>query len=311
MERRGSRPLSAGEAPNREPVVHPLPHIEGLIAGTYEIRVLDMDRRYLVIQPGGIDPATVPTIIDLHGSGLSPEEHVAVTDARSFAALGAVMVIPQAGIPFRLLAEWPAGWAWNVPGSPLPGESAARDEPNDMAFIDALTSRLIEQHGVVPRRIHLRGFPGGARLSSHLMAAMANRLASVCCVSGVRFFPSSGELSPLLAMHGRLDALNPYEGGNGPRWTESVESAVYQWALASGCVPTPQYRSIADEVCETRYADSTGFAAVRLITIADAAHSWPGTSQSDHIAQFGAPGSFSASQAHWDFTARLIREDSA
>jgi hypothetical protein len=133
MERRGSRPLSAGEAPNREPVVHPLPHIEGLIAGTYEIRVLDMDRRYMVIQPGGIDPATVPTIIDLHGSGLSPEEHVAVTDARSFAALGAVMVIPQAGIPFRLLAEWPAGWAWNVPGSPLPGESAARDEPNDMA----------------------------------------------------------------------------------------------------------------------------------------------------------------------------------
>jgi hypothetical protein len=136
-----SGPWNAADRGRYRPARHPiasrwcirLPHIEGLIAGIYEIRVLDMDRRYMVIQPGGIDPATVPTIIDLHGSGLSPEEHVAVTDARSFAALGAVMVIPQAGIPFRLLAEWPAGWAWNVPGSPLPGESAARDEPNDMA----------------------------------------------------------------------------------------------------------------------------------------------------------------------------------
>jgi len=128
----------------RWPEVHPPPRIESVTAGTYEIPVLGVNRRYLVIQPDGIEPATVPTIIDLHGSGLSPEEHVAVTDAQSFAALGAVIVVPQAGIPFRLLADWPEGWAWNVPGSPLPCESAARDEPDDMAFIDALITRLIE-----------------------------------------------------------------------------------------------------------------------------------------------------------------------
>jgi hypothetical protein len=40
---------------------------------------------------------------------------------------------------------------------------------------------------------------------------------------------------------------------------------------------------------------------VRLITVADVAHSWPGTAHVDHIAQFGASGSFNASQAHWDF----------
>ena len=276
-------------------------HAEGVTAGTYEIPVLGSVRRYLVIRPRGIDPTTVPTIIDLHGSGSWPEEHVAVTAARSFAAAGAVMVVPQAGIPFRLLAEWPAGWAWNVPGSPLPGESIARDEPDDMAFMDALTTRLIEQHGVDPRRIHLRGFSGGARLSSHLIAAMANRLTSVCCVGGMRFVPPLGEVPPLLAIHGGLDALNPYEGGSGPRWSESVESVVYQWAVASGCGPTPQYRNLSDDVREARYINTGGFAAVRLITVADAAHSWPGTAHRDHIAQFGAPGSFNASQAHWDF----------
>jgi polyhydroxybutyrate depolymerase len=277
-------------------------HTDGVASGAYEIEVLGSVRRYVVFRPRGIDPATVPTIIDLHGSGSWPNEHVAVTAARAFAAVGAVVVVPQAGIPFRLLEERPAGWAWNVPGSPLPGESAARDEPDDMAFIEALIARLIGQHGADLRRIHVRGFSGGARLASHLMASMMTRLASVCCVSGVRFVePSPSQLPPLLAIHGGLDALNPYAGGSGPRWSESVESVVYRWAGASRCEPMPKGRTVSEQVREVRYTDTTGFAAVRLITVGDAAHSWPGTLHREHIEQFGAPGSFNASQAHWDF----------
>jgi polyhydroxybutyrate depolymerase len=165
----------------------------------------------------------------------------------------------------------------------------------------ALTTRLVEQHGIDPRRIHLRGYSGGARLASHLTVAMADRLSSACCVGGIRFVPSSGALPPLLAIHGGLDTFNPYDGGSGPRWSESVESVVYQWAVASGCGPTPHYLTLSDDVRETRYIDTGAFAAVRLITVTKAAHSWPGTSHADHIAQFGTPGSLSASQAHWDF----------
>jgi pimeloyl-ACP methyl ester carboxylesterase len=66
----------------------------------------------------------------------------------------------------------------------------------------ALTTRLVEQHGIDPRRIHLRGYSGGARLASHLTVAMADRLSSACCVGGIRFVPSSGALPPLLAIHG-------------------------------------------------------------------------------------------------------------
>jgi polyhydroxybutyrate depolymerase len=275
---------------------------ERVTSTTYECQVQGRVRRYLVIRLRGIDSATVPTIIDLHGSGSWPEEQVAVSAARSHAADGAVVVVPQAGIAFRLLAGWPAGWAWNVPGSPLPGESVARAEPDDLAFLDALITRLVEHHGVDPRRIHLRGFSGGARLASHLMAATPNRLTSVCCIGGVRYVePSSRELPPLLAIHGGLDAFNPYEGGSGPRWSESVEQVVYRWAVASGCQATPQCRVLSGDVREVRYIDTRGFARVRLITVDDAAHSWPGTLHSDHIAQFGVSGTFSASQAHWDF----------
>jgi hypothetical protein len=47
---------------------------EDVTSGAYEIQVLGSVRRYLVIQARGIDPATVPTIVDLHGSGSWPED---------------------------------------------------------------------------------------------------------------------------------------------------------------------------------------------------------------------------------------------
>ena len=58
MKHRGSMPNAPGEAPNRSPVVHPPLHIKGVTAATYGIRVLGEHRRYLVIQPDGIEPAT-------------------------------------------------------------------------------------------------------------------------------------------------------------------------------------------------------------------------------------------------------------
>src|SRR5215207_6603666 len=212
----------------------------GVITETHELSTGGMVRRYTVIRPVDAELDTLPVIIDMHGSGSNPDEHAAVTGAASWAAKGAAVVLPQAAIPFQLLAGWPAGWAWNVPGSPLPGESGTRDDPNDLAFINALMSRLIDQHSVDPNRIHLRGYSGGARLSSHLLATTASRLRSVCCVGGVRFIePSTAPLPPLLAIHGRRDTFNPYEGGAGPRWSESVESAVQQWATAMQCLPDP------------------------------------------------------------------------
>jgi poly(3-hydroxybutyrate) depolymerase len=108
----------------------------------------------------------------------------------------------------------------------------------------------------------------------------------------------------LLAIHGCLDAINPLEGGIGPRWSESVEAVVRQWAMAAGCEAAPR-QVLSDDVREARYVNDANFAAVRLVTVADATHSWPGTVHIDHIAQFGDSGSFDATQAHWEFFSEI------
>jgi polyhydroxybutyrate depolymerase len=260
-------------------------------------------RRYVLVQPTGHTTDSLPVVIDLHGSGSRPYEHIVITDARRFAAAGALVVVPEAAIAFRLLEGWPAGRAWNVPGTPLPGESIPRQEPDDVAFLGSLADRLIVQHGADPARIHVRGYSGGARLAAHAAVRMADRLASLCCVAGVRF-PGSAlaqDLPPLLAIHGELDIINPYHGGAGPRWSEPVPEAVGRWALSAGCHPAPRVSAPTATVRELRYTRPDGSTPVRLTTIADAAHSWPGSVDSSHHAQFGAAGTFSASRAHWDF----------
>ncbi|BBY28963.1 PHB depolymerase family esterase [Mycolicibacterium sediminis] len=267
-------------------------------------------RRYLVIRPPGSTVGHLPVIIDLHGSGSSAEEHAGVTAASSWAMAGAVVVLPQASIPFQLIDGRPEGFAWNVPGSPLPGESSARRGPDDVAFIDAIVSDLIDHHGADPTRLHLRGYSGGARLAAHVIAAATGRFASACFVAGVRFVePHAGPLPRILAIHGLADTVNSFGGGTDTRWSESVPSAVRRWALAAGC-PDASTTSNTDHVVDSTYVDALDNPAVRLLAVKGAEHSWPGTSDQDHIAAFGVATDFDASGAHFAFV-RDVEADAA
>jgi polyhydroxybutyrate depolymerase len=228
---------------------------------------------------------------------------MAITDAQLLAASGTLVAVPEAAIVFRLLEGWPAGRAWNVPGAPLPGETGTRQEPDDVGFLRVLIDRLVSLHRADPARIHLRGYSGGARLAAHAAMSIPGRIASICCVAGVRFPGTSGTrgLPPLLAIHGERDIINPYLGGNGPRWTYSVPEAVRRWAMSTECEAAQLESSIDSTVREISYARPDGSHPVRLTVIAAGTHAWPGTRDRQHCAQFGAAGTFSASDAHWRF----------
>ncbi len=51
---------------------------------------------------------------------LTADTFAVTSDAGHLAARGAVVVLPQAAIPFRLNPAWPRGFAWNIPDSRFP-----------------------------------------------------------------------------------------------------------------------------------------------------------------------------------------------
>ncbi len=264
-------------------------------------------RRCLVQSPAGKDLSSAAVIIDLHGSGMSAAEQVRISDSSEMARRGAVIVTPDAAIPFALFDGQPPGTAWNVPGTPLPGESKVRSQVSDVDFIDDLIDQLVARHHLDRRRLHVRGFSGGARLASQLPARSRQRFASVGCVAGLRSPPRGRERPPpLLALHGLLDRLNPIAGGSALRWREPVPDAAAEWGERAGAVCSVQ-TSLAATAEEVRHIRKDGSTAAKLIIINDIGHSWPGTNDAEHLRQFGPSGTFAASDAYWDFVCSIDR----
>lgn len=268
-------------------------------------------RRYLKAQPREQAAESLPVVVDLHGSGITPEDYLRITDARTLATC-AIVVAPQAATPSDILAALPysvaetlpPATARNIPGTPMPGESEVRvgaDCVDEVAFVGDLIDELVSRHKADPARIHLRGYSGGARLASHLAVAFPQRIASIACIAGVRPPPQkTASTPPVLAIHGRRDALNPFVGGTTPQWRDSVEFAVDRWGVYAQCT-TSTKESIADGVHETRYLRADGSSPVRLVVLDEVEHSWPGTTDEQHVAIFGNAGNYSASAAYWEF----------
>jgi polyhydroxybutyrate depolymerase len=105
----------------------------------------------------------------------------------------------------------------------------------------------------------------------------------------------------VLAIHGRADEINAYDGGLGARWDASVPDSVARWAAGAGCGSEARTRRIEPGVTEHRYERSDGTSPVRLLALDGVGHAWPGTRDTAHASRFGAPGRFDASEALWEF----------
>lgn len=253
-------------------------------------------RRYVVLAGAPLECRRV--VISLHGSGFTADGYAITSDAQHLVTRGAAVILPQAMIPFRLSPEWPCGFAWNIPNSPLPGESSPRHQPDDVAFIRSVLAACAHSYPGLP--IHLMGYSGGARLASYL-AAIEPILASAGLVAGIRFPKDVLTTPPILAIHGRLDTINPYAGSDDARWSAGVETVIRSWARAADCLERPQLHAIQPEVHEQRFEMIDGRSRVRLISLARVGHAWPGSLDAQHISQFGDAGSWRASHRLGDF----------
>ena len=247
-----------------------------------------------LVMPASFDPAKrVPLVIGLHpsgGTGATFDQDTGLSSAA--AAKGFASMFPDGGV------KLPDGDGryWNIPGVPLVGGGAVpKDARDDVRFMADAIDHLVKQRCVDARRVYVTGFSGGARMSSMVACRLADHVAAVAPVAGLRAGraagpgftePDASDCLPsrpitVLAIHGTDDPTNPFPGGGDSRWGYSVERAAARWANLDHCGLEPTPEKVSERVTRLRYGTCSASSEVVLYRI-DAprdqggGHVWPG-----------------------------------
>ncbi len=249
---------------------------------------LDIDgteRIFLLHIPPGYQPENaIPLVFNLHGRTATAVQQQAMTQMNAKAdEAGFVVVAPQA-------IDNPPTWWGAVPteiGDP------------DMAFFDALLAHLQEELNIDSTRIYATGFSNGASFANRLACSRSDILAAVASVSGghVGYYDCEAQYAvSVLAIHGLLDSIIPYEGNqNNPLVHDWVEA----WGERDGCNIVPTTQRLSDVLTLESWEACRGDTLVALYSIADAGHSWPGSEFAIEIN--GTTQAMDATEVIWDF----------
>ena len=250
-----------------------------------------------LVLPGSFEAGKrVPLVIGLHpssGSGETFDQDTGLSAAAN--AKGFAVMFPDGGISLPR-ADGGAGHYWNIPGVPLVGGDAVPSSArNDVRFIADAIDHVVAHNCVDARRIYVTGMSGGARMTSLVGCRLADRVAAIAPVAGLRAGraaspgfaePDAGDCRParplsVLAVHGTDDPTNPFPGGDGLRWGYSVERAVARWVSLDHCGAAPAVEAVSAHVTRVRYGACGTSSEVVLYRI-DAprdqggGHVWPG-----------------------------------
>ena len=266
-------------------------------ANDFKVMSAGKQERVDIVLPGSFDAhERVPLIIGLHpsgGSGVTFDQYSGLSSAAT--AKGFAVMFPDGGIQ-RSGADGVAAHYWNIPGVPLvSGDAVPNGTRDDVRFIADVIDHVVKNNCVDSRRIYVTGFSGGARMSSMLGCRLADRIAAVAPVAGLRAGRAAGPQFvepdamdcrptrpiPVLAIHGTDDDTNPFPGGGGVRWGYSVERAATRWASLDNCNAAPATEKVSARVSRVRYGACSAGSEVVLYRI-DASrdegggHVWPG-----------------------------------
>lgn len=229
-----------------------------LAPGTSERRVESsgVERRFLLHMPERASSGSLPLVLELHGSGGSPEGQMQLSELRSLSEQHGFLLAAGEAIDRR----------WNVP----PEDTRA----SDVQFVADLLDALARETCIDRSRFFATGFSGGGRMVSQLACELAPRVAAIAAVGGIRFPEPcpSARLVPILAFHGTADDVNPYAGGGQPYWGTGVDAAIDGWASHHGC--TTRDEETAAPVTRLSHGGA-GCSDVVLYRIEGFAHTWP------------------------------------
>lgn len=261
-------------------------------------KINQQDRRAVVVN-APTDGTKRPVVIALHGGQGSAEVMRANSGFDPVARSEGFMVVYPEGTEFGNRRH-----AWNT-GFLL--RRQVRDA-DDIAYLDAVIDRLIDEHGADPRRIYMTGGSNGGMMTFVYAVARAERLAAIAPVVASMFtFEKMPSVPlPILIINGAKDDEVPLEGGMSRNpLVRAAQDAPYKplkdvvrfWVDANKSQNEPKVANVGT-VTTTVYAATSEGAVTEFVVDSVGAHGWPGArSRRDG----NAPISFPGANRVWEF----------
>ncbi len=243
------------------------------------IEVGDRERTFWIHYPSGGRSERMAVVISLHGGGGNGKFSAQATGFNQIAERERFIVVYPDGSGNRkdiLLT-------WNAIGCCA---QAVEDKVDDVAFIDALISKLSRHPNVDPKRIYVTGHSNGAMMTHLIGARLSDRVAAIAPVAGALFAasPKPNGKVPTLMINGSADTAVPLAGGWSVNYpVNKAQNAPYLsqkettefWAKNNGCsMQTAAVRS--GNVERRSFRGCSRDKDVEYITVIGGNHAWPG-----------------------------------
>ncbi|MBU6238277.1 MAG: prolyl oligopeptidase family serine peptidase [Planctomycetes bacterium] len=262
-------------------------------------QVKQQDRRAVIVN-APTDGTKRPVVIALHGGQGSAEIMRANSGFDPVAKANGFMVVYGEGTDFGGNRH-----AWNT-GFLLRRQVKDAD---DIAYLDTLIDKLIQDHDADPSRIYMTGGSNGGMMTYVYAVARSERLAAVAPVvaSMFTFEKKPAVPLPILMINGAKDEEVPLEGGMSRNAMVSrAQDAPYkplkevvQFWVEVNRSQKPELIVTQGTVTTTTYAASTKGATTEFVVDSLGAHGWPGTRARR---QGTAPiSAFSGAERVWEF----------
>jgi polyhydroxybutyrate depolymerase len=257
-----------------------------------ELTSAGLKRTYKRYYPKTTKGSALPLVVDLHGYSEGNAVHTAMSNLGALADTEGFLLVTPSGtgaIPF-----------WNAVPSP--------DLVDDVQFISAVIDDASATFCVDPARVFVTGLSNGAFMTSLIACKLADKVAAVAPVAGVRF-PDGCAPSrpvPMIAFHGTADKFVSYDGTPGeaaanlPLNDETkkafehltflpIPETVGKWATAEGCGAKPTEEPVTASVKLIRYDGCKAGSVVELYVVDGGGHAWPGSDFSKSIERVVGP----------------------
>jgi polyhydroxybutyrate depolymerase len=234
---------------------------------TWTVTVGNTVRTFEVHVPRSYDATqAMPLVLNFHGLGSNGEQQNQLSgmDAKADAA-GFIAVHPEG---LGLEQSWNAGDCCGF---------AHEADVDDIGFVSTMLDALEERLCIDPHRVFVTGMSNGAFFAERVGCELPFRVAAIAPVAGVRVAPDCAPLRavPVMAFHGTLDPLVPYEGDAQIGLLSAPDDFV-QWAARDTCRDSlEETYDDHDSHCES-FEECRRGAEVTLCTIRGGGHTWPG-----------------------------------